>query len=312
MTKRLPLLQVENLAKAYGSLQAVHPLSFSLLPGECVAILGPNGAGKTTLIEMLVGLTSPDSGTIEYGGRSFFSHKADILEEIGVQLQESTLYKKYTVRETLQLFASFYRGPTQEEALLTRLNLQEKADTRLEKLSGGQKQRLYLGCALVHNPRLVFLDEPTASLDPQSRRHLWELIQSLKKEGRGILLATHYLDEAEFLADRVLILDQGALIATGTPRELISQYSRESQLDAQLRRVEVETWAHLQAQFPTLKLQCDPAAGWISAAGDPRDLEALLLELLSQCKGNVEAVTLRQSRLEDVFLQLTGRKIRDE
>ncbi len=305
-------MQVENLAKAYGSLQALHPLSFSLQPGECVAILGPNGAGKTTLIEMLVGLTQPDSGTIEYGGRSLFSHKADILEEIGVQLQESTLYKKYTVRETLQLFASFYRGPTQEEALLTRLNLQEKADTRLEKLSGGQKQRLYLGCALVHNPQLVFLDEPTASLDPQSRRYLWDLIQSLKKEGRGILLATHYLEEAEFLADRVLILDQGSLIATGTPQGLISQYSRESQLDAQVRDLDAPTWAQLQTEFTTLKMQGDLATGRISAAGDPEKLEILLQQLLSHHKGNVQAVTLRQSRLEDVFLQLTGRKIRDE
>ncbi len=312
MTKRLPLLQVENLAKAYGALQAVHPLSFSLLPGECVALLGPNGAGKTTLIEMLVGLTPPDSGAIEYGGRSFFTHKAEILETIGVQLQESTLYKKYTVRETLQLFASFYQGPTQEEALLTRLNLQEKADTRLEKLSGGQKQRLYLGCALVHNPQLLFLDEPTAALDPQSRRHLWELIQSLKKEGRGVLLATHYLDEAEFLADRILILDQGHVIATGTPRELISQHSRESQLDVQVRHLDREAWMRMQTEFTRLRLQGDLEAGWVSAAGEPADLEVLLQQLLAHHKGTVQAVTMRQSRLEDVFLQLTGRKIRDE
>ncbi len=277
-----------------------------------MALLGPNGAGKTTLIEMLVGLTPPDSGAIEYGGCSFFTHKAEILETIGVQLQESTLYKKYTVRETLQLFASFYRGPTQEAALLTRLNLQEKADTRLEKLSGGQKQRLYLGCALVHNPQLLFLDEPTAALDPQSRRHLWELIQSLKKEGRGVLLATHYLDEAEFLADRILILDQGHVIATGTPRELISQHSRESQLDVQVRHLDREAWTRMQREFARLRLQGDLEAGWVSAAGEPADLEVLLQQLLAHHKGTVQAVTMRQSRLEDVFLQLTGRKIRDE
>lgn len=277
-----------------------------------MALLGPNGAGKTTLIEMLVGLTPPDSGTIEYGGRSFFTHKSEILETIGVQLQESTLYKKYTVRETLQLFASFYQGPTQEAALLTRLNLQEKADIRLEKLSGGQKQRLYLGCALVHNPQLLFLDEPTAALDPQSRRHLWELIQSLKKEGRGVLLATHYLDEAEFLADRILILDQGHVIATGTPRELISQHSRESQLDVQVRHLDREAWTRMQTEFTTLRLQGDLEAGWVSAAGEPADLEVLLQQLLAHHKGTVQAVTMRQSRLEDVFLQLTGRKIRDE
>jgi len=230
MTPTLPLLQVENVAKAYGALQAVDSVSFSLFPGECVAILGPNGAGKSTLIEMLVGLTQPDSGSILYGNRPLATHKAEILEEIGVQLQESHLYKKYTVEETLRLFASFYQGPTQEKAILTRLNLQEKAHTRLEHLSGGQKKRVYIGCALVHNPTLLFLDEPTAALDPQSRIHLWELIVSLKKEGRGILLATHHLEEAEFLADRLVILSEGRVVATGSPTELIAKYGKKEEV----------------------------------------------------------------------------------
>ncbi|MEN9834473.1 MAG: hypothetical protein RL011_666 [Pseudomonadota bacterium] len=214
-------LSARGLKKYFGELKAVDGISLTVGHGSCVALLGPNGAGKTTTVEMLEGLLSPDSGDIEILGLSLAKDRRSILERIGVVLQETTLYKRFTVAETVALFASFYKNSLDPDIVIGRLLLTDKRDTQLRHLSGGQRQRVYLACALVNDPRLLFLDEPTTGLDPQARRAIWELVGQLKREGRSILLTTHYMDEAEALADRVLIIDQGRVIAEGTPQQLI-------------------------------------------------------------------------------------------
>lgn len=217
------MLSARGLTKRYKNLVAVDGVDLTVGPGECLALLGPNGAGKTTTVEMLEGLTVPDSGVVEIFGKRLPGERRAILEKVGVQLQETNLYKRYTVRETLTLFGSFYKEAQDPEVIMKRMSLTDKADVQLRKLSGGQKQRAYLGCALVNDPKLLFLDEPTTGLDPQARRAIWDLLRELKAEGRGILLTTHYMEEAEVLADRVAIIDHGKIIAEGTPQELIKR-----------------------------------------------------------------------------------------
>ncbi|MBM4251111.1 MAG: ABC transporter ATP-binding protein [Deltaproteobacteria bacterium] len=214
-------LSAQGLKKYYGELKAVDDISLTVNHGSCVALLGPNGAGKTTTVEMLEGLLPPDSGEVQILGQSLTKNRRQILERIGVVLQETTLYKRYTVTETVALFASFYKNSLAPEVVINRLHLTDKKDTQLRHLSGGQRQRVYLACALVNDPQLLFLDEPTTGLDPQARRAIWDLVGELKKEGRSILLTTHYMDEAEALADHVLIIDHGKVIAEGTPQQLI-------------------------------------------------------------------------------------------
>jgi len=214
----------DRLRKAYGSVVAVADLSLAVRRGECFGLLGPNGAGKTTSIEVLEGLLTPDAGEVEVLGLRWRTDARTLRERLGIHLQETQLAEKLTVEETLRLFRSFYpRGRTVDE-LLQIVELEGKRSSRVGKLSGGQKQRLSLACALVGDPDLLFLDEPTTGLDPQSRRQLWTLLEQFRSRGGTILLTTHYMDEAEFLCDRVAIVDQGRIIALGTPTELIAQY----------------------------------------------------------------------------------------
>jgi ABC-2 type transport system ATP-binding protein len=211
-----------NLIKKYGDLVAVDRLSFEVGRGECFGLLGPNGAGKTTTIEILEGLLEPDAGDVQILGLTWRGHDRELRQRIGVQLQETQLADKLTVQETLQLFRSFYhRGRTIDE-LLSLVELESKRRSWVGKLSGGQKQRLAVACALAGDPDLLFLDEPTTGLDPQSRRQLWQLLGEFRTQGGTILLTTHYMDEAETLCDRVAIVDHGRVIAEGSPRELIA------------------------------------------------------------------------------------------
>ena len=215
-------LKVRQLRKAYKDVVAVDGLDLDVRAGECFGLLGPNGAGKTTTIEICEGLNEPDSGDVEVLGLRWATDAAALRQRLGIQLQETQLSDKLTVRETVALFRSFYvQGPTVDEAI-ARVQLQEKQHARVGALSGGQKQRLALACALVGDPELLFLDEPTTGLDPQARRQLWDLITALKHAGRTIVLTTHYMDEAEILCDRVAIIDHGRVIAQGTPLELMS------------------------------------------------------------------------------------------
>ena len=218
----MPGVQCLNLVKRYDDVVAVDGLSFHVHRGECFGLLGPNGAGKTTTIEVLEGLLEPDGGSVEILGLTWREHQHELRQRLGVQLQETQFADKLTVEETLRLFRSFYhRGRTLDD-LLRIVELESKRQTWVAKLSGGQKQRLAVACALAGDPDLLFLDEPTTGLDPQSRRQLWALLSQYREQGGTILLTTHYMDEAETLCDRVAIVDHGKLIAEGAPRELIA------------------------------------------------------------------------------------------
>jgi ABC-2 type transport system ATP-binding protein len=214
-------LQVQGLQKSYGDVVAVAGLDLEVRTGECFGLLGPNGAGKTTTIEICEGLLTSDSGSVEVLGNTWEANRRDLQERLGIQLQDTQLAEKLTVDETLTLFQSFYRESRNVEDVIDMVELGEKRFARVGTLSGGQKQRLAVACAMVGDPELLFLDEPTTGLDPQSRRQLWDLISGFRAEGKTIVLTTHYMEEAERLCDRVAIVDHGRVIALGTPGELI-------------------------------------------------------------------------------------------
>ena len=215
------VLRVDGLRKRYGGQEVVCGLSFQIRRGECFGLLGPNGAGKTTTIEICEGLLAPDSGSVEVLGKRWTNDSKELRELLGIQLQDTQLTEKLTVDETLTLFQSFYREARDVGDVIDTVELGEKRFSRVGTLSGGQKQRLAVACALVGNPQLLFLDEPTTGLDPQSRRQLWDLVSKFQAEGRTIVLTTHYMEEAERLCDRVAIVDHGRVIALGSPRELM-------------------------------------------------------------------------------------------
>jgi ABC-2 type transport system ATP-binding protein len=309
VSSRRPVLSVRNLTKRYKDVVAVAGIDLDVEPGECFGLLGPNGAGKTTTIEICEGLTARDSGDLELlGGR--WEHDARRLrQQLGIQLQETQLSDKLTVFETLQLFRSFFhQGPAPAE-VLGLVQLEEKRHARVGALSGGQKQRLALACALVGDPRLLFLDEPTTGLDPQARRQLWDLIERFKKDGRTILLTTHYMDEAERLCERVAIMDHGTIIARGTPRELIASIGVE-------HVVEVSTGAEADvaavARVPGVRgARAVNGSLVMQVAELHRAVPALLEELGRQGLPPTELRT-HSATLEDVFVALTGRHLRDE
>jgi ABC-2 type transport system ATP-binding protein len=221
-----PALHCQNVVKRYGDVVAVDGLSLTVNRGECFGLLGPNGAGKTTTIEILEGLLTADSGDVQVLDRRWASDERELRQRLGIQLQETQLNEKLTVIETLRLFRSFYEQGRSVDELIAVVGLDAKRDSRVGKLSGGQKQRLAVACALAGDPDLLFLDEPTTGLDPQSRRQLWELLQRYRGDGGTLLLTTHYMDEAEFLCDRVAVVDHGRVIASGSPAELIAMHGQ--------------------------------------------------------------------------------------
>jgi ABC-2 type transport system ATP-binding protein len=302
-------LRVTNLKKSYKDVTAVNGLDLEVYPGECFGLLGPNGAGKTTTIEICEGLTEPDSGVVEVLGLQWATHGAELRQRLGIQLQETQLSDKITVLETIQLFRSFFRqGPSPTEAI-AHVQLQEKRDARVGNLSGGQKQRLALACALVGNPDLLFLDEPTTGLDPQARRQLWDLITQFKKEGRTIVLTTHYMDEAQQLCERVAIMDHGQAIARGTPRELIASIGVEHVVqfsvgDAALDLSPLERIAGVRSA------KLEGGAAQLQVTELHHAVPALLAELARQGLPLTELST-HSATLEDVFVSLTGRHLRD-
>ncbi|WP_300540526.1 ABC transporter ATP-binding protein [uncultured Nocardioides sp.] len=215
-------IRVRDLTKVYGEVRAVDGVDLDVADGEFVGVLGPNGAGKTTLLEVVEGLRRPDSGTVEVLGEQVWPRNAAVLPRIGVQLQASAFFERLTAREQIRTFAALYDvSPARADDWLERVGLGEKAASRVEDLSGGQAQRLSIACALVHDPDLVFLDEPTAALDPQARRNLWDLLRGIHEAGRTVVLTTHYMDEAEVLCQRVAVMDAGQILRVGTPADLI-------------------------------------------------------------------------------------------
>ncbi len=307
-----PLLVASNLRKNFGKVTAVDGLSLKVEPGECLALLGPNGAGKTTTVEMLEGLQSPDSGDISIFGKDLRTHRHQILAEVGVMLQETSLYKRMTVRETLELFASFFPKSLKPTEAIGLVELEERADTQLGNLSGGQKQRVYLACSLINEPRLLFLDEPTTGLDPQARRLIWDLLERHKSKDRSILLTTHYMDEAEKLADRVAVVDHGKIIAEGSPSSLIRKICGDQILcfrfaNGQLSQNREELFSKLpwlkQAKLSDERFEIT-SSETIARMGE-------LQRCADQLQLTLEELELRRATLEDVFIKLTGRSMRD-
>jgi ABC-2 type transport system ATP-binding protein len=304
-------LRVQSLRKAYKDVVAVDGIDLDVRVGECFGLLGPNGAGKTTTIEICEGLTRPDGGDVELLGRRWSSEGSTLRQRLGIQLQETQLADKLTVLETVSLFRSFYtQGPAPDD-VIARVQLEEKRQARVIALSGGQKQRLALACALVGDPELLFLDEPTTGLDPQARRQLWDLIEEFKRAGRTILLTTHYMEEAERLCDRVAIMDHGRVIARGTPRELIASLGVDHVVEFSPGAGQSADLAAIGRLQGVRDVRVENGSISIQATELHRVLPALLEELRRQSVPLAELRT-HSATLEDVFVSLTGRHLRDE
>jgi len=302
-----PTIQVRDLRKAYGSLAAVDGVSFDVAQGEFFAILGPNGAGKTTTLEILEGLRQADAGEVTVLGQHPWPRNPRLLPRIGVQLQASSFFERLTAREQIQTFASLYGVSSQRaDQMLDTVGLTDSAGTRAEKLSGGQAQRLSIACALVHDPELVFLDEPTGALDPQARRNLWDLLRQINADGRTVVLTTHHMDEAETLCDRVAIMDHGKVLQLGPPAALVRGIDHPV-------RISIESGVLDQAS----------ARGIAAAAADSPDAvsddgvtltfatrkPAVILADLAD-RNALAGLRVQGATLEDVFLNLTGREYR--
>jgi ABC-2 type transport system ATP-binding protein len=310
---RPPAVHCAGLVKRFGDLTAVDGLDLVVEAGECFGLLGPNGAGKTTTVEILEGLTPFDAGAVEVLGERWTGGGSDrrLRERLGIQLQETKLPDKLTVEETIRLFASFYREAQDVEEVLALVELGEKRRAWYTKLSGGQKQRLAVACALVNRPELLFLDEPTTGLDPQSRRQLWEVIETFRARGNTVLLTTHYMEEAERLCDRVAILDHGKVIALGRPRELIAGLGAEHVVEFAL----AESGSGLEADLgalPGVQALRQQDGMYSLTVTELHQALPAVMSLLERRGRHLASLTTHHASLEDVFVSLTGRHIRDD
>jgi ABC-2 type transport system ATP-binding protein len=290
-SQAVPILEVRNLRKSYGKVKAVDGVSFSVREGSCFGILGPNGAGKTTAIEVIETIHSPDSGEILYRGEAV--HRS-FKENIGIQFQDTSLQEFLTVRETLELFSKLYPKPRPMDEVIADCSLEEFIDRDNRKLSGGQRQRMLLGIALVNDPDLLFLDEPTTGLDPHARRNFWRLVEGIKAKGKTVILTTHYMDEAEYLCDDIIVLDHGHVIEAGRPRELLLKHFGEAVI-----RVP-------QAAVPegaAFSCPADSEDGFL--AFRCVDTDASIRELVS-AGVDLGGISVERRNLDDLFLKLTG------
>jgi ABC-2 type transport system ATP-binding protein len=307
-------IECRDLRKTYdGKVEAVRGLSLQIEAGECFGLLGPNGAGKTTTIEILEGLLDPTSGEVTILGHTWQKNQRDVREWLGISLQETRLSEKLTVRETIELFASFYREPRSADEVLEDLQLGEKGDALVGKLSGGQRQRLAVATALVGNPRILFLDEPTTGLDPQSRRQLWDIIRNFQRGGGTVLLTTHYMDEAERLCDRLAIVDHGVVIAEGTPSELIQRLGGHHVVEFEASgnssaAAALDAWRALPG-VESLRHDNDLVSLTVR---EPHLTIPALLDAVEKHGSQLLHLTTRQASLEDVFVNLTGRHLREQ
>ena len=295
-------IEVVDLTVTYGALRAVDGVSLEVAEGEFLGILGPNGAGKTTTLETIEGLRRPDSGTVSVLGLPVWPRNPALLPRIGVQLQASSFFERLTAREQIHTFASLYgvgSGPAEE--WLARVGLEDKADARVEDLSGGQAQRLSIACALVHDPDVVFLDEPTASLDPQARRNLWDLLSGLNDSGRTVVLTTHYMDEAEVLCDRVAIMDRGRILQCDSPAALIRGLDAPARITVAPGQLSPDAGRALSGVDEVVA----GPEGVVLTTRQP----ALVVSQLADAD-HLDGVRVQTGTLEDVFLDLTGREYR--
>ena len=303
------MVDVRNLVKRYQQKTVVKGISFGVKRGEIFGVLGPNGAGKSTTLEMIEGIRAPDDGTAIIGGLDIRKQKRAVQRMIGVQLQSTTLFPELTVRETIQFFGSIYPKALDTTYLLELVRLEEKARAYPQDLSGGQRQRLAMALALVNDPQVVFLDEPTAGLDPQSRRMLWDTVLGLRERGKTILITTHYMDEAQILCDRIAIMDDGQIIALDTAAGLIARLGAQAAIDC-----------HLDTQASAAELGALPHVTKVREANgrfvlQTSQMEPTLLALLEYATKHTITLTDLQVRtpiLEDVFLDLTGHELRPE
>ncbi|MFJ3580859.1 ABC transporter ATP-binding protein [Streptomyces sp. NPDC090127] len=297
----MPMIEVQGLRKAYGDRTVVDGVSFEVAEGEIFGILGPNGAGKTTTVECVEGLRTPDAGTVRVGGYDPVARHDDVTRILGVQLQESALQAKLTVREALELYASFYERPADWRSLAERLGLDAHLRARFGKLSGGQKQRLFIALALVGNPRAVVLDELTTGLDPRARRDTWTLIEDIRAGGVTVLLVTHFMEEAQRLCDRIAVIDRGRVAALDTPAGLIGRaaaskvisFAAETPLDP----------AALRALPQAASV--DTKDGRTVVTGTDATVDAFV-RLLAQCAVTAGQLRVVDATLDDAFLDLTG------
>jgi len=303
------LVRAENLHKSYGSILALRGISFEIKKGEVFGLLGPNGAGKTTTIEILVGLRQPDEGSVRVCGLDPTRESEELKQRIGAQLQATMLPDKMRVDEALGLFASFYKQTVAIDGLLESFGLAEKRRAFFETLSGGQKQRLALALALINNPELVLLDEPTVGLDAMLRRDIYAIVERFRSEGRTVLLTTHYIEEAERLCDHVAIIDQGQVVAIGTPRELIERSGKGTRLEVRLAKpVAADRLKQVEAV-----LDCRETDGIYMLHAQPATQAIVsLVHFLEKDNNTLLDLHIAQPSLEDVFVEMTGRKINDE
>jgi ABC-2 type transport system ATP-binding protein len=297
-----PTIAVSDLHKHYGATRAVDGVSFEVRQGEFFGILGPNGAGKTTTLEIIEGLRKPDSGTVRLLGEVPWPRNTRLAPRIGVQLQASAFFERLTAREQIRTFAELYRVPVKKaDEMLETVGLDGALKTRTDKLSGGQKQRLSIACALVHDPEVVVLDEPTASLDPQGRRNLWDLLRGITKQGRTVVLTTHHLDEAEALCERVAIMDQGKILQLDPPATLVRGLDAPTRIAIESGLVGADEARQL---FPEATVDDDTVSLTV-ATRDPATVLATLAE-----RNALKGLSVHGATLEDVYLQLTGREYR--
>jgi len=309
MTTAAAALAVRALHKRYGDVVAVDGLDLEVRPGECFGLLGPNGAGKTTTIEICEGLLEATSGEVEVLGRRWASDERELRQLLGIQLQETQLAEKLTVRETVRLFRSFYERGREPEEVIALVQLEEKTRARVGSLSGGQKQRLALACALVGDPQLLFLDEPTTGLDPQARRQLWELIGELRAGGRTIVLTTHYMEEAERLCDRVAIVDHGRAIALGTPRTLVQSLGADHVVEFALGDAPID--AERLSRLEGVRSVRSNNGSWSLTVAELHVALPAILAEVERRGATLAELRTHSATLDDVFVSLTGRRLRE-
>ena len=301
-------IRCRGLIKDYGTLRAVNGLDLEIRVGECFGLLGPNGAGKTTTVEILEGLLAATAGEVELLGRTWTSDGDWLRQRLGISLQETNLADKLTVEETLRLFRSFYPGGPEVSEVLELVSLTDKRKTWYAKLSGGQKQRLAVACALVGDPAILFLDEPTTGLDPQSRRQLWGLIEGFKADGRTVLLTTHYMDEAQRLCDRVAVVDKGKVIAQGTPRDLIQSLGGTDVVEI---KCDMDLEEAVLSELPGVRAVKKHSEGLSLTVEHLHRTLPMLLSHLQKGERTLTGLSTHHATLEDVFVNLTGRHLRD-
>ncbi|MHB8896722.1 MAG: ABC transporter ATP-binding protein [Candidatus Geothermincolia bacterium] len=302
----MPAIQVTDLLKEYGSLKAVDGISFEVEEREIFGILGPNGAGKTTTLEMIETLREPDGGQVLVAGMDVRKEQKKIKEIIGVQLQTTVFFDNLSVFETIDLFGSFYATQLTPDTLLETVGLQDKKNSMLNELSGGQHKRVSIALALVNDPSIIFLDEPTTGLDPQVRRNIWEIVENLRAAEKTVVITSHYIEEAEYLCDRVAIMDHGKIIAMGTPSELVDRFAPDSSISFRMTPAVDEGAVEKIVGVKTVKSN---HGDYTVTTGEPQETLVGIFTAAYENGAVADEISMRRASLEDVFLEITGRRI---